>query len=271
MTTQPTAAPRFRSAIAERITTRQETLAAAARHLLDSPGKGLRPLCCRLVGAAFDPQGRTDERHEALAEAIELLHVGSLIHDDILDEAELRRGATAVHVRWNAKVAVLAGDYLLARSTQLVAGLHDNELTVRLAQVVADLCEGELLQDEQLFDHARDARAAARERVARGHAGHERGGQRGSGHFEREEDARVILRPDLVEPAQREAARHAAKVVDREPRDDRHHDGHDQERAGRERDEPLGAREPRARRRQREAAPRGGRLAGHVGCRGRDE
>ena len=167
MTTQSTAAPRFRIALAERITTRQETLAAAARHLLDSPGKGLRPLCCRLVGAAFDPQGRTDERHEALAEAIELLHVGSLIHDDILDEAELRRGATAVHVRWNAKVAVLACDYLLARSTQLVAGLHDNELTVRLAQVVADLCEGELLHSGRSPGIRRPAASVVKTRSTR--------------------------------------------------------------------------------------------------------
>jgi geranylgeranyl pyrophosphate synthase len=148
----PLPMPRFRTAIAERVTTRQAALANAARHLLASPGKGIRPLCVHLVGAAFAPSGHSDERHEQLGEAIELLHVGSLIHDDILDDANVRRGVPSVHVAYGAKVAVLAGDYLLARASQLVAGLHDPNLTRRLSEVIADLCEGELMQDEQLFD-----------------------------------------------------------------------------------------------------------------------
>ena len=106
----------------------------------------------RLIGCAFNKQGRTDQRHEDLADAIELLHVGSLIHDDILDDADVRRGVRSVHVGWDAKVAVLAGDYLLARSSQLVAGLGEQAITKRLAEVMAELCEGELMQDEQLFD-----------------------------------------------------------------------------------------------------------------------
>lgn len=146
-------APRtFRTAVVERITTRQTTLAGAARHLLESPGKGIRPLCVHLVGCTFSPSGRTDERHEQLAEALELLHVGSLIHDDILDESPVRRGVPSVHSSYGAKVAVLAGDYMLARASQLVAGLHDPVLTRRLAEVMGDLCEGELMQDEQLHD-----------------------------------------------------------------------------------------------------------------------
>jgi geranylgeranyl pyrophosphate synthase len=86
--------------------------------------------------------------HESLAEAIELVHVGSLIHDDILDEAATRRGVSAVHVSWNAKVAVLAGDWLLAQASRRVAALGDAVLTDRFAEMIADLCEGELLQDE---------------------------------------------------------------------------------------------------------------------------
>jgi geranylgeranyl pyrophosphate synthase len=144
--------PIFRTAIAERITTRQEQLAEASRHLLEAAGKGVRPACVRLIGCAMSKQGRTDERHENLADAIELLHVGSLIHDDILDDADVRRGVRSVHVGWDAKVAVLAGDYLLARASQLVAELGEPAITKRLAEVMAELCEGELMQDEQLFD-----------------------------------------------------------------------------------------------------------------------
>ena len=152
MTAPTPTRPIFRTAIAERITTRQEALAAAARHLLEASGKGVRPACVRLIGCAFNKQGRTDQRHEDLADAIELLHVGSLIHDDILDDADVRRGVRSVHMGWDAKVAVLAGDYLLARSSQLVAGLGEQAITRRLAEVMAELCEGELMQDEQLFD-----------------------------------------------------------------------------------------------------------------------
>ncbi|HEY9723696.1 MAG TPA: polyprenyl synthetase family protein [Oscillatoriaceae cyanobacterium] len=147
-----TVPPTFRSAVAERINTANARLTAASRHLLAASGKGIRPRCVQLVGAALHPQGVTDDRHVQLGEAIELLHVGSLIHDDILDEAETRRGVSAVHVTFDAKVAVLAGDYLLSQASLLVAGLHNLTLTQRLAEVIAALCEGELMQDEQLRD-----------------------------------------------------------------------------------------------------------------------
>jgi geranylgeranyl pyrophosphate synthase len=139
----------YRTAIADRIQARSATLADSSRHLLAASGKGIRPLCLRLVGEAYSKEGRTTTAHETLAEAIELVHVGSLIHDDILDGAPQRRGVSAVHVAYGAKVAVLAGDYLLAQASHMVATLGDPHLTLRLAEMIAGLCEGELLQDEQ--------------------------------------------------------------------------------------------------------------------------
>ena len=140
----------YRTGVAARITTAHSLLSDSARHLLLASGKGVRPRCVQLVGAALHPHGLTDERHVQLGEAIELLHVGTLIHDDILDAAELRRGVPSVHVNWDAKVAVLAGDYLLSQASLLVAQLHHVVLTQRLAETIAALCEGELLQDEQM-------------------------------------------------------------------------------------------------------------------------
>lgn len=136
----------FRAAIADRIQVRSEILGESARHLLAASGKGVRPLVLRLVGDAF---GRSGDQHDTLAESIEFVHVGSLIHDDILDGADTRRGVTAVHVAYGAKVAVLAGDYLLAQANHRVAAMGDTYLTLRLSEMIADLCEGELLQDEQ--------------------------------------------------------------------------------------------------------------------------
>jgi all-trans-nonaprenyl-diphosphate synthase len=147
-TLNPPSAP-FRTAIAERIQARTASLDAGVQHLLAASGKGLRPKVLRLIGEAFSPHARATDAHTTLAEAIELVHVGSLIHDDILDGADTRRGVTAVHVAHGAKVAVLAGDYLLAQASISVARLGDPYLNLRLSEMIVDLCEGELLQDEQ--------------------------------------------------------------------------------------------------------------------------
>ncbi len=139
----------FRAAIAERLHATSPTLEGASRHLLGAGGKGVRPRVLRLVARMLHPAGRVLPAHEALGEGIELVHVGSLIHDDILDEAATRRGVAAVHVAYDQKVAVLAGDWLLAQASRRVAALGDPVITDRLAEMIADLCEGELLQDEQ--------------------------------------------------------------------------------------------------------------------------
>lgn len=149
-----TTAPRktFRDGLIENVMSQQERLFKAASHLLGVEGKSIRPRCARLVGEATSPEGTITLGHERLAEAVELLHVGSLIHDDILDEAELRRGVPSVHSKWGAKAAVLAGDFLLAKSCGIIASLGHHYLNQRMSEVLGGLCEGEYLQDEQLFN-----------------------------------------------------------------------------------------------------------------------
>ncbi len=149
-----TAAPRktFRDGLIENVMSQQERLFEAASHLLGVEGKSIRPRCARLVGEATSPEGTITLAHERLAEAVELLHVGSLIHDDILDEAELRRGVPSVHSKWGAKAAVLAGDFLLAKSCGIIASLGHHYLNQRMSEVLGGLCEGEYQQDEQLFN-----------------------------------------------------------------------------------------------------------------------
>jgi all-trans-nonaprenyl-diphosphate synthase len=144
--------PTFRESLVKRVEAANDRLFRAASHLLEVDGKAIRPGCVRLVGRAANPDAELTEAHERLAEAVELLHVGSLIHDDILDEAELRRGVPSVHITYGSKAAVLAGDYLLSRSCGLIASLGHHELNRRMAEVLAGLCEGEYLQDEQLWD-----------------------------------------------------------------------------------------------------------------------
>jgi len=141
--------PTFRDQLVERVESRRASLFEAASHLLRVDGKAIRPRCVQLIARLGGDEPL--EAHERLAEAVEILHVGSLIHDDILDEAEVRRGVEAVHARFGNKAAVLAGDFLLSRSCGLIAGLGVQALNLRMAEVLSGLCEGEFQQDEQRY------------------------------------------------------------------------------------------------------------------------
>ena len=106
-------------------------------------GKRLRAALVILVGQLF---ARPSAPFCALAAGIELLHAATLIHDDVVDQAPLRRGSPALHTRWSTPEAVLAGDYLLARSTATVAELGNCGLVQVLANVLCTMSEGEIKQ-----------------------------------------------------------------------------------------------------------------------------
>ena len=106
-------------------------------------GKQLRPQLTLL--AAQLCHGVTDKTIQT-AVALELLHTASLIHDDVVDSSPMRRGAEAVHTRWSNKVAVLVGDYLLAKVIELVANVRNLRIFNIIASMGATLSSGELLQ-----------------------------------------------------------------------------------------------------------------------------
>lgn len=106
-------------------------------------GKRLRPAILFLVGRAV---GTISENHLLAASAIELVHTASLIHDDILDGASLRRHWATVNVRWNSQVGVLAGDMLLAQAMELMTRGSDLHGFRRLTFACKKTCEGELRQ-----------------------------------------------------------------------------------------------------------------------------
>jgi heptaprenyl diphosphate synthase len=115
-------------------------------------GKRLRPLLT-LLAAEFGP-GR-DRRPVEAAVSIELIHVGSLYHDDVIDEADLRRGAPSVNANWSNTVAILAGDFLMARASEVAATHLDQESVRLLAVTYAALVEGQTreLQLTDSLDH----------------------------------------------------------------------------------------------------------------------
>lgn len=117
-------------------------LTRIAQHLIGAGGKRYRPLLA-LVSAELGPEAG-DAPVEAAA-AVELIHLASLYHDDVIDEAESRRGTSSVNANWSNTVAILAGDYLLARASEIAAPLGEAAVAL-LARTYAQLCEGQFLE-----------------------------------------------------------------------------------------------------------------------------
>jgi len=126
-----------------------DVLAVASEHIIGSGGKRLRP---KLVLLSYKAAGGEDLAAVVpLAVAVELLHTASLVHDDINDSSDLRRGRPSVNARWGNSLALLVGDFVFVRLLDLIAGCE-----TRVIQVVADCCkaiiEGETLQMVHLGD-----------------------------------------------------------------------------------------------------------------------
>lgn len=118
-------------------------LGMALEHLKKRTGKRMRPvlvlLCARLMG-------RVNDAVLNAAAALELLHTASLVHDDVVDESDTRRGQLSVNALSGNKVAVLVGDYLLSVALQLAAKTQNTEVVGVVAQLGQTLADGELLQ-----------------------------------------------------------------------------------------------------------------------------
>ena len=112
----------------------------AARHLLDAGGKRFRPLLVVLASEFGDPTA-SDVVPAALV--VELTHLATLYHDDVMDEADLRRGAQSANARWDNSVAILTGDFLFARASDIVADLGPAAVKIQ-SQTFARLVQGQI-------------------------------------------------------------------------------------------------------------------------------
>jgi heptaprenyl diphosphate synthase len=113
---------------------------ATALHLVDAGGKRIRPLFT-LLAAQFGDSKRQDVITAAVA--VELVHIATLYHDDVMDEATMRRGAVSANARWDNTVAILAGDYLFAHASRLVSDLGTDAARI-IAETFAELVTGQM-------------------------------------------------------------------------------------------------------------------------------
>ncbi|HEY1118795.1 MAG TPA: polyprenyl synthetase family protein [Acidimicrobiales bacterium] len=137
------------------VTTDDPQLTEMTSHLIRAGGKRLRPML-GVLAASTGAEVTVDVIDGGVA--VELVQVGSLYHDDVIDEADVRRGVETVNVRWNNLTAILAGDFLLAKASEIAASLG-TEVAGLLARTIGRLCEGEILELRHAYSTARTEEA----------------------------------------------------------------------------------------------------------------
>ncbi|MDF5717304.1 MAG: solanesyl diphosphate synthase [Rhizonema sp. NSF051] len=127
-------------------------LCAAAEHLFGAGGKRIRPAIVLLISRATMLEKDITPRHRRLAEITEMIHTASLIHDDVVDESDMRRGVPTIHSLFGNRFAVLAGDFFFAQSSWYLANLDNLAVVKLLSEVIMDLATGEIQQGLNLSD-----------------------------------------------------------------------------------------------------------------------
>jgi heptaprenyl diphosphate synthase len=139
---------RVESALRSSVVTSDAYLTEIASHLIIAGGKRLRPVMS-IAAALAGGAGVTDEVIQG-GVSVELVHLGSLYHDDVMDEADMRRGTPSVNAVWGNLRAILSGDFLLARASEIAASLGV-EVAGLLARTIGRLCEGQISELQTLF------------------------------------------------------------------------------------------------------------------------
>jgi heptaprenyl diphosphate synthase len=145
---------RVERALRHAVRTDDPYMTELASHLMIAGGKRLRPAVAMAAALTHRPEVGDDVVQGGVA--CELVHLGSLYHDDVIDEAESRRGVDTVNAKWGNLQAILAGDFLLARASEIAASLS-TEVAGLLANTIGRLCHGEIGQLRTTYDPRRTA------------------------------------------------------------------------------------------------------------------
>jgi heptaprenyl diphosphate synthase len=149
---------RIEAALLASVATSDAYLTEIASHLIVAGGKRLRPVLA-VVAAQVGPDAATADPGASDGVVLggvscELVHLGSLYHDDVMDEAETRRGVDTVNAKWGNLQAILAGDFLLSRASEIAASLG-TEVAGLLARTIGRLCEGQIEELRHTYDTSR--------------------------------------------------------------------------------------------------------------------
>lgn len=118
-------------------------------YICNNKGKRIRPVLTFLAGGAT---GGNTGAHTKLATTLELIHMATLVHDDIIDEAKIRRQAPTANAKWGASLSVLLGDSLFSQALLLSTEFDDASIGRSIAQATKDVCTGEIIQTQRRFD-----------------------------------------------------------------------------------------------------------------------
>jgi heptaprenyl diphosphate synthase len=143
---------RIEAALVQSVQTADPYLNEIASHLISAGGKLLRPMLALAAAQVADGPASDDAVQGGIA--CELVQTGSLYHDDVMDEAPTRRGVETVNAKWGNLQAILAGDFLLARASEIAASLG-TEVAALLARTIGRLCEGQIEELRHTYNAAR--------------------------------------------------------------------------------------------------------------------
>ncbi len=140
----------FEEFIVKQFTAEGELMSEMVEYAISSRGKGIRPMIV-LLSAALNSKFKCEglgQRAYLAAMLVEMTHVASLIHDDVIDESDTRRGKPSASAKWQSHKAVILGDYILARNMNIGLASGQYDLVSFVCKAIATLCEGEVFQSD---------------------------------------------------------------------------------------------------------------------------
>lgn len=143
----------------ETIQAEHPILREASTQLLQAGGKRIRPVFVLLAGKFGDYD---IDRMKHVAVSLELIHMASLVHDDVIDDAELRRGKPTIKAKWDNRIAMYTGDYIFARSLECLSQLEDPRAHRILSETIVEVCMGEIEQIKDKFNWDQNLRTYLR-------------------------------------------------------------------------------------------------------------
>lgn len=140
---------RYESFLRESLHSGHQLTQVMLDYIFDTRGKGVRPLLVMLSAAIHKQHTALPGQTHLAAMLVEMVHTASLVHDDVIDEADLRRGQPSVNAVWDSKRSVIIGDYILAKSFTVGMRSGAYDIVAYITDGISALCEGELIQSEQ--------------------------------------------------------------------------------------------------------------------------